>query len=313
MIAGFEEPTTGKILLNGVDVSHVPPFHRAVNTVFQDYALFPHMTVGQNVAFGLEMERLARPAINDRVKKVLELVQLPHLAGRYPKQLSGGQQQRVALARALVKEPKVLLLDEPLGALDLKLRKQMQLELKHMQRRLGITFIYVTHDQEEALTMSDRIAVMSRGHVLQVGIPIDIYNAPTNRFVADFIGETNFLDAELLEIHGEQAMVKVGGQSPMKAVAKGNRAATGTKVTIAVRPEKVELRPVTDAASNCLAGHIDEQIFVGTDTRYVVRLADNSSIVARMQNGVSDDPTRFEVGTPIKVYCQPEFTLVLES
>src|ERR687885_1170467 len=193
MIAGFEIPTAGEIYIHGQPMQNRPPFHRPVNTVFQNYALFPHMTVAQNAAFGLEMENLAQKTIRDRVVEALALVQLTDVEKRYPRQLSGGQQQRVALARALVKQPSVLLLDEPLGALDLKLRKEMQLELKRLQERVGITFIYVTHDQEEALTMSDRIAVMSGGKVLQVGSPTEIYERPSCRFVADFIGESNFV------------------------------------------------------------------------------------------------------------------------
>lgn len=313
MIAGFEEPTSGKIMLNGVDVSHIPPFHRPVNTVFQDYALFPHMTVEQNIAFGLEMERVPKIEINDKVKAVLDLVQLPQVASRTPKQLSGGQQQRIALARALVKEPEVLLLDEPLGALDLKLRKQMQLELKQMQRRLGITFIYVTHDQEEALTMSDRIAVMSRGKVLQCGSPADIYNAPNSRFVADFIGETNFIDASLLELNGTKAVVKVGDQFVLDAVARAEGLLAGSKVTVAIRPEKVDLRPSTDDTPNSLTGLVEEQIFLGTDTRYVVRLPNDSTIISRQQNGVDPDVAMYAVGTNVRVFCQPEFTMVLEA
>ncbi len=200
MIAGFEEPSSGDILIRGKSVRGVPPFHRPVNTVFQDYALFPHMTVLQNVAFGLKMEKLTRKEILQRSYEMLALVQLTATADRKPHQLSGGQQQRVALARALVKRPAVLLLDEPLGALDLKLRRSMQYELKSMQAQLGITFVYVTHDQEEALVMADRIAVMNEGNLLQVGTPSDIYEAPRHRFVADFIGETNFLTGKVIEM-----------------------------------------------------------------------------------------------------------------
>ncbi len=200
MIAGFEQPTIGEIYIKGQQVAGIPAHRRPVNTVFQSYALFPHMNVAQNVAFGLEMKKVARPEINQRVREALELVQLPHLSDRRPKQLSGGQQQRVALARALVNKPQVLLLDEPLGALDLKLRKAMQLELKQIQVEVGITFIYVTHDQEEALTMSDRIAVMNEGVVQRIGEPRRIYEHPANRFVADFIGETNFVEGRVQEV-----------------------------------------------------------------------------------------------------------------
>src|SRR5512141_1164667 len=209
MIAGFEWPTEGEVYIEGKPMGHTPPFQRKVNTVFQSYALFQHMTVYQNVAFGLEMEGAEKSEIEKRVKRALEMVQLTGMDRRHPRQLSGGQQQRVALARALVKVPNVLLLDEPLGALDLKLRKEMQLELKALQQKVGITFIYVTHDQEEALTMSDRIAVMSKGKVLQVGTPVEIYERPTSRFVADFIGETNFLEGRIKSIQGDRAVVNV--------------------------------------------------------------------------------------------------------
>ncbi|MDY7024693.1 MAG: ABC transporter ATP-binding protein, partial [Cyanobacteriota bacterium] len=193
IIAGFESPTSGEIYIHQEAMNSRPPFHRPVNTVFQNYALFPHLTVSQNIGFGLEMENLPRPQIRERVSEVLKLVQLKNLENRYPRQLSGGQQQRVALARALVKQPQVLLFDEPLGALDLKLRREMQIELKQIQKRLGITFVYVTHDQEEALTMSDRIGVMNQGQLLQVGTPVEIYEHPKTRFVAEFIGESNIL------------------------------------------------------------------------------------------------------------------------
>src|SRR5512138_309180 len=209
LIAGFEWPTEGEVYIEGRAMGHTPPFQRHVNTVFQSYALFQHMTVFQNVAFGLEMEGASQDEIKKRVGRALEMVQLTGMDRRRPKQLSGGQQQRVALARALVKTPSVLLLDEPLGALDLKLRKEMQLELKALQQQLGITFIYVTHDQEEALTMSDRIAVMSFGHVMQMGTPVEIYERPTSRFVADFIGESNFLEGRVKSIQGERAVVDV--------------------------------------------------------------------------------------------------------
>src|SRR5574339_605671 len=209
MIAGFEWPTEGEVYIEGMPMGHTPPFQRKVNTVFQSYALFQHMTVYQNVAFGLEMEGADKNEIAKRVKRALEMVQLTGMERRRPKQLSGGQQQRVAVARALVKTPDVLLLDEPLGALDLKLRKEMQLELKALQQQLGITFIYVTHDQEEALTMSDRIAVMSLGQVKQMGTPVEIYERPQNRFVADFIGESNFFDGQVKSLSSESAVVYV--------------------------------------------------------------------------------------------------------
>ena len=209
MIAGFEWPTKGEVYIEGDAQGHKPPFLRPVNTVFQSYALFQHLTVFQNVAFGLEMEGVSKDDIKKRVGEALEMVRLTGMDRRFPKQLSGGQQQRVALARSLVKRPKVLLLDEPLGALDLKLRKEMQLELKSLQKEVGITFVYVTHDQGEALTMSDRIAVMSLGKVLQMGLAVEIYERPVNRFVADFIGESNFLNGKVKSVKGDQAVVYI--------------------------------------------------------------------------------------------------------
>ncbi len=212
LIAGFEQPTSGEILLNGSPVEHLPPYQRAVNTVFQSYALFPHMTVAQNIAFGLEMRGTAKEKVGSVVDEMLALVKLTGLGGRRPSQLSGGQQQRVALARALANHPEVLLLDEPLSALDLKLRQEMRSELKNLQRRTGITFIFVTHDQEEALTMSDRIAVMSKGQIQQLGAPLDIYERPVNRFVADFIGDTNFVEAAVAGREGDYlALPQPGG------------------------------------------------------------------------------------------------------
>jgi spermidine/putrescine transport system ATP-binding protein len=248
-----------------------PPFQRPVNTVFQSYALFPHMTVHQNVAFGLEMKHVPLESIRRRVAESLTMVRLPGMERRYPRQLSGGQQQRVALARALVNRPKVLLLDEPLGALDLKLRKEMQLELKTLQREVGITFIYVTHDQEEALTMSDRIAVMHAGRTLQVGTPTQIYEHPNSRFVADFIGETNFLPGEMVETAGKQASVNCGGLRVL-AEADPPRPA-GSRVTVVVRPEKIRLHlsPPADV-ENCFAAVIENIVYLGTDTRYDLRL-----------------------------------------
>ena len=209
MIGGFEIPNEGEVLIENEAQGYKPPFQRPVNTVFQSYALFPHMNIHQNVAFGLQMRKVSRDEIDNKVHDMLELVHLPGMSNRKPNQLSGGQQQRVALARALINQPKVLLLDEPLGALDLKLRKAMQLELKSIQERVGITFIYVTHDQEEALTMSDRIAVMHQGKVLQVGTPEEIYEHPQNRFVADFIGETNFMIGKVAKVAPNEVQIRV--------------------------------------------------------------------------------------------------------
>ncbi|HEY9539958.1 MAG TPA: ABC transporter ATP-binding protein, partial [Kiloniellaceae bacterium] len=238
LIGGFEQPSGGEIFLQGSPLGGLPPFKRPINTVFQSYALFPHLTVGQNIGFGLEMLGRPREQRAQRVEQMLALVKLAGYANRRPAQLSGGQQQRVALARALASEPRVLLLDEPLSALDLKLRKEMQIELKRLQTETGITFVFVTHDQEEALTMSDRIAVMDQGHILQIGAPTEIYEHPQRRFVADFIGETNFLQGRI-EIAGSAAMARLacGSTLPLDgqaSVAAGN----GEAVSLAVRPER---------------------------------------------------------------------------
>ena len=272
MIAGFETPTSGQILLNGQDISAQPPNQRPINTVFQSYALFPHLTVRENVGFGLKMKGRPDAQIAGTVERVLSLVKLEAMADRKPQQLSGGQQQRVALARALAPEPEVLLLDEPLSALDLKLRKEMQVELKRLQLELGITFIFVTHDQEEALTMSDRIGVMSAGHLLQVGPPREIYNRPVNRFVADFIGETNFIPAS---IASGVATVAGGAQLPV-----AQDAPTGDH-TIAVRPEHVRIGAEGDGA---LPATVGESVYFGTDSHVHLTLADGTAIVARQQS-----------------------------
>ena len=241
VIAGFEQPSSGKVLIAGEPVQGIPPFHRPVNTVFQDYALFPHMSVLNNILFGLKMSGVNRREAVSRAKEALALVQLPRVAERKPAQLSGGQRQRVALARALVNRPKVLLLDEPLGALDLKLRKAMQLELKTMQRDIGITFIFVTHDQEEALTMADRIAVMSEGKVLQVGRPDEIYEMPSNRFVADFIGETNFIEGKLAKVNGKRGTLLLPSGLELSGILHDSKLKQGDFVSLTIRPEKIGL------------------------------------------------------------------------
>ncbi|MEG5061399.1 ABC transporter ATP-binding protein [Microcoleus sp. A2-C5] len=305
MIAGFEMPTAGEIYIHGQPMQNRPPFHRPVNTVFQNYALFPHMTVAQNAAFGLEMENLSPQKIRDRVAGALALVQLTDVEKRYPRQLSGGQQQRVALARALVKEPSVLLLDEPLGALDLKLRKEMQLELKKMQRLLGITFIYVTHDQEEALTMSDRIAVMEGGKLQQVGTPVDIYEYPKTRFVADFIGDSNFLTGQVVERQQGQVVVLVDQELPV-LVTTAEDLPAGKVVTLVLRPEKAAIYPANYDAENGWPGTVEEAIYLGTDTRYTVRLTAKSSIALRRQNLHRDDLQRHKVGDSVRVAVPPE-------
>ena len=310
MIAGFEMPTVGEIHIHGEPMQNRLPFHRPVNTVFQNYALFPHMTVAQNVAFGLEMENLSKQIIRDRVAETLQLVKLTDVEKRYPRQLSGGQQQRVALARALVKRPSVLLLDEPLGALDLKLRKEMQLELKKMQRILGITFIYVTHDQEEALTMSDRIAVMDGGKLQQVGTPLEIYEYPQTRFVAEFIGDSNFLAGRIVSKQSGKITVLVDQQLPV-LVATTEDLPAGKVVTLVLRPEKVAIYPADYEAENTWQGTVQEVVYIGTDTRYTVQLTAKSSIAIRRQNLHRDDLQRHRVGDRVQVAVPPESICIL--
>ncbi|MGQ9907763.1 MAG: ABC transporter ATP-binding protein [Candidatus Flexifilum sp.] len=332
MIAGFEEPSSGEILLRGRPVQNIPPFHRPVNTVFQDYALFPHMSVLQNVMFGLEMEGVSRQEAKRRAYEALEMVRLTGVE-RKPRQLSGGQQQRVALARALVKKPAVLLLDEPLGALDLKLRKAMQYELATMQTDLGITFIYVTHDQEEALTMADRIAVMDKGKVLQCGTPEEIYETPTSRFVADFIGETSFLTGVVESVENGYACVRLDDKTLIKCGVSEPTPMLREQVTVAVRPEKINLfateGPVkfddgsvrdaaeykasllTDPDINLVQGMIKFANYIGTDTRYIVTFGEGHEVVARVQNFGLRSDTFFEVGQPIYVFFDADTTRVL--
>jgi putative spermidine/putrescine transport system ATP-binding protein len=263
LIAGFDRPTAGRILLYDQDVSQLPPYERDVNTVFQDYALFPHMTVGENVAYGLMIKKVPKLERQRRVEEMLDLVRLPKMALRKPGQLSGGQRQRVALARALINNPKVLLLDEPLGALDLKLRQQMQIELKTIQKRVGITFIYVTHDQEEALTMSDRIAVFNQGNVEQVGTPTDIYEHPATLFAAGFVGVSNLIRDELAE------------------------RITGTQQPFSIRPEKIRLAPLAEIPGPntfSTTGCVGDVIYLGILTRYLVELDGGGDLVVVQQN-----------------------------
>ena len=263
MIAGFELPTDGRVLLRGRDVTRLPPYERDVNTVFQDYALFPHMTVGENVEYGLQVKGVARTERHRRVADALRMVRLEGFERRRPAQLSGGQRQRVALARALVNQPAVLLLDEPLGALDLKLRQQMQIELKAIQQRVGLTFIYVTHDQEEALTMSDRLAVMNAGRIEQVGSPAEVYEGPETPFVAGFVGISNILS-------GESA-----------------RAITGSDRRFTIRPEKIRMAEPDDSvgAGDCTAtGHVGEVVYLGATTRYVIDLDVGGQLVVNQQS-----------------------------
>jgi len=313
LIAGFEQPTIGQISIMGQPVAGVPAYRRPVNTVFQSYALFPHMTVAKNVAFGLEMAKVEAKEVKRRVNEALELVQMGTYHERKPTQLSGGQKQRIALARALVNRPRVLLLDEPLGALDLKLRKDMQLELKQIQSEVGITFIYVTHDQEEAITMSDRIAVMSNGLVQQLGGSREIYEQPANRFVADFIGETNFIEGKVVEADGSQITLESNGVS-FTGVARQSLSA-GTKAALAIRPEKLTLVNADEAdRSNgrvTMNGTIADVIYIGTDNRYQIDLQTGDKIFARVQNLGAAETKEFKKGEAVCVQWHPNNGQVL--
>lgn len=299
MIAGFEDVTEGEIFLFGDEIENLPPNKRPVNTVFQNYALFPHMNVTDNVAFGLEMRGSSKSEARRRAGEMLELVQLSQFANRKPSQLSGGQQQRVALARALAPQPKVLLLDEPLSALDLKLRKAMQFELKQLQRETGITFIFVTHDQEEALTMSDRIAVMSAGRLQQLGAARDIYEAPHNMFVADFIGETNLLEVSVDKIVDGRAVCHLGGGHELTCNAVEG-IGIGAKVHMSVRPERL-LISETPAESESLKGTVVQNIFVGTDIQTMIDLADGPRFTVRTSNSDRGNKRIFEPGSSVFV------------
>jgi spermidine/putrescine transport system ATP-binding protein len=288
MIAGFEEPTAGAVFLHGVDVTRVPPNKRDVNMVFQSYALFPHMSVADNVAFGLKRKKVSPAEIRKRVGEMLEIVDLTGREKRYPRELSGGQQQRVALARALVNRPRALLLDEPLGALDLKLRQQMQVELKRIQREVGVTFVYVTHDQGEALTMSDRIAVMNDGAVEHLGMPRQIYEHPATKFVAGFIGTSNLLSGAVAEVADGRAIITVGEGERMIVPLRHNGVRRGDRLELSVRPEKIDLSRSEPAAADCvLRGVVTEVVYLGTATNYNVRTSTGAEIVVFDQNASS--------------------------
>ncbi len=293
MIAGFESTTAGEIWLYDQEIEKLPPHQRPVNTVFQNYALFPHMNVQENIGFGLRMLNWSEADIKSRVNEMINTVRLEEFVHRKPSQLSGGQQQRVALARAIAPKPKVLLLDEPLSALDLKLRQQMRQELKSLQRETGITFIFVTHDQEEALTMSDRVAVMSAGELQQTGSPSDIYERPVNQFVADFIGETNLLESTVVSVQGEKLQVKLNnghiiGAAVHPSIGAGLK--VGQSGQVSLRPERLQLLAQTDAADNSMPDSVDLHgtlsgiIYLGTDTRYDVTLSDGAELSVRVQN-----------------------------
>src|SRR3954471_17466367 len=311
MIAGFEVPDEGRVLLRGADVTNVPPNRRNVNTVFQHYALFPHMSVLDNVSFGLELKRVPRGERRDRVKEMLHVVQLEGMEKRKPQQLSGGQQQRVALARALVNRPAALLLDEPLGALDVKLRKQMQLELKRIQTTLGTTFVYVTHDQDEALAMSDRIAVMNNGRVEQIGTPREIYDHPRTAFVADFIGSLNALDLRIDELVGRYCISRLADGGRVIATAEGHRA-VGETVRVGVRPEHVQLSAVETLAPDDrarLTGTIADLVYLGMYTQFHVDTAAGRIVSHRL---AGEPAVRLETGARVSVTWPAEHAAVVD-
>jgi spermidine/putrescine transport system ATP-binding protein len=290
MIAGFEEPTRGEIRLHGSDVTGIPPNRRDVNMVFQSYALFPHMSVFENVAFGLRRRNVPKGEITRRVTEMLEIVDLAGRGQRRPRELSGGQQQRVALARALVNRPRALLLDEPLGALDLKLRQMMQVELKRIQREVGITFVYVTHDQGEALTMSDRIAVMNDGRIEHLGTPREIYEHPRTRFVAGFIGTSNLLTGTVSRVEGGRAIIDVSAEERIIAPVAAGGAAAGSRLELTVRPEKIEISMTRPADRGCvLRGTVTEVVYLGTSTNFSVTTTTGADIVVFQQNSAAAD------------------------
>ncbi|QXC51052.1 ABC transporter ATP-binding protein [Agrobacterium salinitolerans] len=316
MLAGFEEPTEGRILLQGKDISGVPPYKRPTNMMFQSYALFPHMSVEKNVAFGLEQDGLPKADISARVEEMLRLVKLSEFAKRKPSQLSGGQRQRVALARSLAKRPKVLLLDEPLGALDKKLREETQFELMDIQTNLGLTFLIVTHDQEEAMTVSDRIAVMDKGNVVQVATPAEIYEAPNSRYVADFIGDINIFDANVVANAsdiGKPGPVTLDCEGLKVAVEQECAAAIGSQVAFAIRPEKVRisLDQPADSSVNSAYGEVWDIGYLGDFSVFIVKLADGRVIRAAQANvsRLVDRPITF--GDMVWLNWKPDSGLVL--
>lgn len=316
MIAGFEEPTGGEVLIRGRSMVNVPPYKRPVNTVFQSYALFSHLSVWDNVAFGLRLKDCAKTELQQRVGEALDLVKMTNFARRYPSQLSGGQQQRVALARALVNRPTVVLLDEPLGALDLKLRKEMQLELSNLHRELGVTFVMVTHDQEEALSLSDRIAVMNMGKIEQIGTPNEIYEQPHTAFIADFIGDTNLLKGQVAAAYSSETQVTTQTglkiwATPQDTLKAALSEAATNEVVVSIRPEKIRLgQPDSlDAANqNCYEGTLKHSMYLGTHIHHLVELPGGDAITVFQTNQSSQSLT---VGSPIQVYWSAADCLVL--
>ena len=306
MIAGFERPTEGQVVLDGVDVATTPPHKRNVNTVFQNYALFPHLTVERNVAFGLRYKEASREESDRLVGRSLELVRLSGYEKRRPNQLSGGQQQRVALARALILNPALLLLDEPLGALDAKLRKALQIELKSIQEEVGITFIYVTHDQEEALTMSDRLAVMSNGHIEQIGPPQEVYEQPSTAYVADFLGVSNLMDAVAYGAGADGCKVKLG---EFELIAGEGEPDAQGEIRLSIRPERVNLDDAGTSGENRIPGMVERIVYVGSTMQVIVNIAPGDKLQALVPNEGEELP--FEQGTAVSVHLPREALRVL--
>ncbi len=319
MIGGFEDPTAGRVFLGGEDVTDVPPYRRDVNTVFQSYALFPHLTVEKNVAFGLQQRKVARDEARRRVGEALELVQLQGLGHRRPAQLSGGQQQRVALARALVNRPRALLLDEPLGALDLRLRKQLQIELSRIQRDVGVTFIHVTHDQEEAMSMADRIAVMNEGRIEQLGSATELYEQPRTEFVANFLGVSNLLDGRLVRRDGTVGHVETADGARLRVPVARLDGVDTAAMRVGVRPEKISLH-ATDAPQperahghqpNTLRGRVTDASFLGTSTSYVVRTDGGADVTVYAQNAGGSALETLGPGREVVLAWEPPHTFVV--
>ena len=310
MIAGFELPTSGEIVIDGENITDKPPYKRCVNTVFQNYALFPHMNIYDNIAFGLKMKKVPKAKIKDKIVDMLKMVQLEGYENRMPSQLSGGQMQRVAIARAVVNSPKVLLLDEPLGALDLKLRKQMQLELKHLQKILGITFVFVTHDQEEALTMSDRIVVMNNGIIEQIGTPEELYEHPKTKFVADFLGETNILEGEVIKLKDDEVLLKLEQEEDIIRIPN-LKYKLGDRFIVSVRPERIRIKQVVEDGDVWLACKYKEKVYVGSSIKVIMIVKNGKEIIVNEPIGQN-----FNFSDEINDYFvtwNPNHTIVIKA
>ena len=313
LVAGFDMPSAGEVLIQGQSMNHVPPHRRPVNTVFQSYALFSHLRVSENIAFGLRVKKLKSAEVEDRVKQALKQVKMEAYANRFPGQLSGGQQQRVALARALVNRPSVLLLDEPLGALDLKLRKEMQVELSNLHQELGVTFVMVTHDQEEALSLSDRIAVMRGGKIEQVGTPTDIYERPRTTFVADFIGDTNLFRGriEANDASSLQMITPTGLKIVVQQKPPSNAVSHSQELVVSVRPEKIRLSlSPPESKINCFEGRLQHVMYLGTHVQYVVELVSGDRLIVMLPNVTSKLP---DANTSVYARWAPTDCLALEE